>query len=96
MDGTARRFSDELAQFASLNEEVPAPRSPKTGRRPLPPEQQTHPFSLRLTPGEREVVARAALRLGGQPPATWARGALIAAARTILDTAAAEAETRNA
>lgn len=95
MDGTARRFADELAQFASLAEELPAPRAPKTGRRPLPPELQTHPFSLRLTPAEREVVARAALRFGSTAPATWARGALLESARAIL-AAAADPEAEGA
>lgn len=89
MDGTARRFTDELARFASLVEE-PARPTIKTGRRPLPPELQTHPFSLRLTPEERELVVVASRRMGSGAPATWARGALLEAARALLAAAGQE------
>jgi hypothetical protein len=89
MDGTARRFTDELARFAELSEEPPAAPGAKTGRHPLPPELQTYPFSLRLTPGERELVVIASRRIGSPAPATWARRALLEAARALL---AAEAD----
>jgi hypothetical protein len=84
MYGTARKFIDELAEFASLTEAAaPTPR-PQAPRRGLPPESLTYPFSLRLTPAEREVVVLASRIAGSAAPATWARKALIEAARAVI------------
>lgn len=83
MYGTARKFVDELAAFASIAEATPPAPAPST-RRALPPEQQTYPFSLRLTPAEREQVVLASRVAGSPAPATWARGALVEAARAVL------------
>lgn len=84
MYGTARKFVDELAEFASLTEAAAPTPKPQPTRRGLPPESLTYPFSLRLTPAEREVVVLASRVAGSTAPATWARGALIEAARAVL------------
>ncbi len=90
MYGTAPRFVDELAAFAALDEETSRRRRPKARRHTLPPEQLTFPFSLRLTPAERELVVLATQLAGTAAPATWARTALIAAARAQLEAAASQ------
>ena len=90
MEGTARRFTDELAEFASIREQEEPKAAKATGRRVLPPELQTHPFSLRFTPAERELVVFASRLVGSPAPATWARRALLALAQDALARAAAE------
>jgi hypothetical protein len=55
----------------------------RPGRRARPEHLRTDPFSLRLTREERQVVEAAAARSGIRVPATWARAALVEAARRI-------------
>lgn len=77
-------FQDELEEFARNRDT--AGRMVRRGGRPrLPDALQTRPFSLRLTTEERRLVAAAAkLANGIGVPATWARAALLEAARRAL------------
>jgi hypothetical protein len=78
-------FRDELEEFARFREATD-PESRRRGGRPrLPTALRTEPFSLRLTPDERHLVAAAARIVGGgEATATWARAALVEAARRLL------------
>lgn len=77
-------FRDELEEFARYRDETEFRRR-RGGRPKLPPALKTEPFSLRLTPAERDLVATAALVAGeGYATATWARVALLDAARRVL------------
>lgn len=77
-------FRDELEEFARYQDE--ADRSRHRGGRPrLPPALRTEPFSVRLTPEERQLVTAAARTFRDDAaPATWARAALLDAARRRL------------
>jgi hypothetical protein len=77
-------FRDELEEFARYQDAVD--RSRRRGGRPrLPAAQRTEPFSVRLTPDERRLVTAAArASQDDAAPATWARAALLDAARRRL------------
>ena len=78
-------FRDELEEFARHREQLERLR-PRGGRPRLPPSLRTEPFSLRLTGEERRLVYAAARAAGdGEAPATWARAALLEAARRLVD-----------
>ena len=78
-------FRDELEEFARYRDEVD--RSHRRGGRPsLPPSLRTEPFSVRLTPDERMLVTAAArVARDDTAPATWARAALLDAAKRRLN-----------
>ncbi len=81
-------FRDELEAFERMREgtevaEGRLPERPRRGRRPSPVPTM-EPFSIRLRPKERSLIAEAALRANAPSTGAWARSILTAVAQVEL------------